>query len=92
MKRLACSFIFVEWFGPHTFEVNRVGQHQSGETGQAARWENVLNFVLGLLCDPMVDFVSGLFRFGNKVSLVDVGLVIGFGIALALAVPASFRE
>jgi len=69
VKRLVGGFRLFERILPCSFEVNRVGQDQARQFGQAFLSQNVLNSVFSRLCHPAIDLVCRVLVSVNKINL-----------------------
>ena len=77
MKRHISRDLHVEGFGPVALEVDGIGENQAGCLIQAALMDQVMNLVLGLLCDPGVDGLAGLLSLPYEINLAQFRPVLG---------------
>ena len=78
MKILVLSCVLAELIGPRGLEIDGVGEDQARQRRDSAGAEKVLNFVVGLLFDPLVDGGAHAVGSGLEIDGMKSRAVIGF--------------
>ena len=78
MKILVLGCVLAELIGPRGLEIDGVGENQAGERRDGAGAEKVLDFVVGLLFDPLIDGGAHAVGSGFEIDRVKSRAVVGF--------------